>query len=126
MTLSYQEAKKLIEKVYDIWATGTIDQLSSVYDLKIEANYFGSLVGFPDIENRFLYMRKNHTNPRFTLHDLLIDGNKIALRSEYHAVTTQGEVVNSETVVILHLNDKGKVAKIWSMTNVPVDYLAKV
>lgn len=126
MAMSYQEAKKFIEKVYDIWAKGTIEQLSSVYDIKIEANYFGSPVGFSDIENRFLYMRKNHANPRFKLHDLLIDGNKIALRSEYDAITTEGDVVNSETIVILHLNPKGKVEKIWSMTNKPVDYLAKV
>ncbi|MDO8954146.1 MAG: nuclear transport factor 2 family protein [Gammaproteobacteria bacterium] len=124
--MNYQEAKAFIQKVYDVWTYGTIEQLAEIYASDIKANYFGHTnLTMADIENRFSYMRKHHKNYQFTLADLLVDGKKMAMRSHYSADTDQNEKVSSETVVILHLNDDGKVQKLWSMTNVPVNFLER-
>ena len=121
-----QEATAFIEKAFKIWINGNADQLSSIYDSTIDANYFGHAnLGFADIENRFNFVRKNHRNIAFKLHDLVVSGNKIAFRSGYSAQTIEGEPVYTETMAIFHLNAKGRVQKIWSMTNAAVDFLAK-
>ena len=124
--MDYESAKDFVNKVYDIWLTGAVEDLSCVYDEKIEANYFGlTSLGFSDIKNRFYYMRKNHKSPSFKLEDLVVDGNRLAIRSKYTAISLSGEMIQIETLAILHLNACRKVQKLWSMANQPVNYLEK-
>lgn len=124
--MNHKEAEMLIKKVFNVWTEGTINQLSDIYDENIEAHYFGyANLKFIDIRNRFEFMRENHKNYKFELLDLLVDNNKIALRSSYTALTLKDEPVSVQTVGILHLSPEGKINRIWSMANTPVNYLEK-
>lgn len=124
--MNQRDARIFIEKIYGIWTNGTADQLSSVYDPEIEASYFGyPNLGLSDLENRFHFSKKNHKKPKFQLQDLMVEGNKIAVRSLYSALTLENEPIISETIAIMHLNEKGKIQKIWSMGNTPINFIEK-
>ena len=61
--MTHEQARLLIERVYAIWAGGTIDQLAEVYDKNVEAIYNGVNCGFSDLEARFSQVGEQHQNP---------------------------------------------------------------
>ena len=60
-------------------------------------------------------MLNAHSELKIELHDLFATGHKVAVRLEWTGIRTDdGEAYHKEGVVILHLDNNGRIAERWS------------
>lgn len=110
--MSQHANKELFRRYVDIWETGNLDKLASV----IHDSYVGHASwgdrDREDLRQRVAAFREKYPNVRFTIHDQLVEGDRVASRLTAAATADGGEEVVLYGLNISRIAD-GRVIEEW-------------
>jgi len=120
-----EEAKLLIERLHDLWSTGDLSAVPSVYAEDFVAHMsftsgLGTLRGREGVRNAIQEVRRAVTDFRETVQDLIVEGDKVVTRyvvtgihsQPFRDVAPTGQPIRVEEISIYRVRD-GLVAEQW-------------
>lgn len=121
--MNKEQATAFFKRVMDICGEGDVAGLKTVCASNVKANLFGHHhLDFKALEDRLQYVKQHERKREYQVHDVFVDGNKIAVRAHFKA---QDDVVgkyDNDLIAIYHLNVQGQIEKMFAFSDVPVVY----
>ncbi len=111
-------AKRLLENWFNhVWVQTNVAHMDDYYADDVQGEFNQSPFTRVNLEEHCAWCKKNEKIREFTISDVIAEGNKIAFRVQYHFIDQHGKTQEAENMGIFHLNNQGKIEKIWVKSN---------
>lgn len=123
--MNKQQSIDFIQRLFqELWLPRNADKLPEFYHKDLVAQIGHQTASYEDILNRLNYSKTNHEKLTIELEDILVDENKISVRTRQ---TVQDKKHGSSTYLAFFTYEMrdGKIAKLWSVFDNSFDYFEK-
>ena len=107
-------AKRLLENWFKhVWVQSSIAHMDDYYAATVDGEFNRKPFARENLEEHCAWCKKNEKITHFEFRDVIAEANKIAFRVYYQFIDQHEKKQEGENMGIFHLNDQGKIAKIW-------------
>lgn len=107
-------AKRLLENWFkNVWVQADVTHMDDYYATTVEGEFNRKPFTRADLEEHCAWCKQNEKITSFEIVDVISECNKIAFRVQYQFIDQYEKHQEAENMGIFHLNDQGKITKIW-------------
>ncbi|PRX58389.1 putative ester cyclase [Nonomuraea fuscirosea] len=114
---SREEAGALVRRMQECFNTRQFDQAAELFTPDFRNHPLGA-IGFEAGRAAWVQVVAQFPKMRVVAEDLLIDGDKVAVRSSVEGMDVQGGDVRAVLIEIFRIDD-GRLAEAWGVTEGP-------
>ena len=96
-----------------VWVQGSVAHMNDYYAKTVVGEFNRKSFERKDLEEHCAWSKKNEKVTKYEFRDIISEENKIAFRLYYEFRDQHGKQKDGENTVIFHLNEEGKIAKVW-------------
>ncbi|MET8144213.1 nuclear transport factor 2 family protein [Sphaerisporangium sp. NPDC005288] len=112
--MTRDDMKAIVERMYAAANAGDLDAVEEIFAPDFYSHPMGT-TGPEAVKSAWRDIRERYPDLRVTLEDMLIDGDKIALRSTVHGAVGADGRPDPALMEMIRLAD-GRVAEVWGLT----------
>jgi hypothetical protein len=111
-------AKQFLENCFhDVWVLASPKNMDRYYSKTVTGVFNGKQISRKDIEEQVVWCKDNEKNLRVKFPDVIAEGNEIAFRVQLTFNDQTGQIKIAENMMIYHLDEDGRIDKIWKKSN---------
>lgn len=101
----------------DVWVISSVENMARYYATSVTGEFNGEAFTRKDLEAHCIWCKDNEKITSFEFADVIAEGNKIAFRIKFKFINSDKIENNAENMVIFHLDDMGKIKKVWTKSS---------